>query len=425
MNARGEPATLMKAAAPWYRTAALLWLDLCLACVLINGAHEGLVWLSDQWGDVRTLWAATDPVSEKYGFAQVVQNYPGWEKRALKQLLKETWSRPFVFEPGTQFKEGVFAGAYVNVDAQGFRRSHDQGPWPPMSESYNVFLFGGSTAFNYGVPDEETIASHLQRALSDAGLGRPVRVYNFGRGLYNSTLERALFEKLLAEGHRPDLAIFLDGLNEFFFVNDEPPFSDVLRHLFEEAVRNEHGRPEFLMIELMQNLPVVRALREGPGSGGTGGSSWSLVRGMGVKLEQERDYDDAGVIEKALARYRHNKTMIEAVAKASGVTSLFIWHAVPMYASELAGDGHNFFGHTFSKFGYPRMASQVRNGEWAGHFGWCAEIQQNVPGPLYVDSVHFSPILSRLTAHCIVNTMQAQHLWPEATGVSVTHQRAE
>lgn len=420
-----ESQSRIPARGPWYRTAALLWLDLCLVFLLLNGLHLGIVWMSEQWTELRGLWHPADPVSEKYGFAQVVKNYPGWEKSALKQLLKETWSRPFVFEPLTQFKESAYAGTFVNVDPHGFRLTREQGPWPPSPDEFNVFLFGGSTTFNYGVPDHETIASHLQLAMSEAGLGRPVRVYNFGRGLYHSSLERVLFEKLLAEGHVPNLAIFLDGLNEFFFVGEEPPFTDVLRHLFEEAIRNEHGRPGILALELIQNLPIVQAARYAKGSGSAGGSSWSLVRGMGVKLDREEAYDDPAVIEKAIARYRRNKTMIEAVARAHGVTPVFIWHAVPMYASEMTGQPHNFFGHTFSKFGYPRMAALVQSGSLSGNFGWCAEVQQGVQGPLYVDSVHFSPILSRLTAHCVMTMMRERHLLPEAGGISVTQQRAE
>lgn len=415
----------MTARGPWYRTAALLWLDLCLVFLLLNGLHLGIVWMGEQWIELRGLWHPADPVSEKYGFGQVVKYYPGWEKSALQQLLKETWSRPYVFEPFTQFKESAYAGTFVNVDPQGFRLTREQGPWPPSPDDFNVFFFGGSTTFNYGVPDQETIASHLQRALSEAGIGRPVRVYNFGRGMYYSSLERVLFEKLLAEGRVPHVVIFLDGLNEFFFVGDEPPFSDVLRHLF-EAIRNEHGRPQLLVRELIQTLPIVQAVRDSPGSSGGGGLSWSPVRGMGVKLKQEADYDDPVIIEKAIARYRRNKTMVEAVAKAYGVMPVFIWHAVPMYASNLSGEPHNFGGHTFSKFGYPRMAGLVRNGEWPGNFGWCAEVQQGVTGPLYVDSVHFSPILSRLTAHCIMTTMRERHLLPKVTGgISVTQQRAE
>jgi len=54
-----------------------------------------------------------------------------------------------------------------------------------------------------------------------------VVVYNFGRAGYYSTQERILFEYFVAKGVKPDVAIFLDGLNDFFEKEkDEPDFSN-------------------------------------------------------------------------------------------------------------------------------------------------------------------------------------------------------
>ena len=87
-------------------------------------------------------------------------------------------------------------------------------------------MFGGSTAFGIGVPDDQTVASHLQTQLGTARDGREVRVYNFGRGAYYSSQERALFERLIVAGYVPNLAIFLDGLNDFFFYDQDRPSAD-------------------------------------------------------------------------------------------------------------------------------------------------------------------------------------------------------
>ena len=71
-----------------------------------------------------------------------------------------------------------------------FAIGRNQGPWPPDDHDYNMFVFGGSTTFGYGVPDEQTIASHLQEVLSHQ-TAREVRVYNFGRGMYRSSQEES------------------------------------------------------------------------------------------------------------------------------------------------------------------------------------------------------------------------------------------
>lgn len=178
--------------------------------MLLNIVALGVESASEAWYQVMPA-GRPDPVSEKYGFSQVVQNYPGMNRTALRELLRETWSRPMAFEPFTQFKERATMGRFVNVSPHGFRLSKNQGPWPPSPEAVNVFLFGGSTVFNYGLPDEQTIAFFLQGFLNEAGSGPPVRVYNFGRGHYYSSQECVLFEQLLSAGFVPAIAVFLDG----------------------------------------------------------------------------------------------------------------------------------------------------------------------------------------------------------------------
>ena len=103
--------------------------------------------------------------------------------------------------------------------------------WPPQSKNFNIFLFGGSTTFGYGVSDNQTIASYLQEYLTK-NTDSNICVYNFGRGYYYLTQERILYEQLLTSGFVPDLAIFIDGLNDLAFNNNEPFFTDRLRQLF-------------------------------------------------------------------------------------------------------------------------------------------------------------------------------------------------
>src|SRR6185503_15185425 len=103
------------------------------------------------------------------------------------------------YEAFTQFCERPFHGRFVNVSENGFRVSAQQGPWPPDADNFNIFLFGGSTTFGYGLPDSQTVASYLQDDLA-ARSSPHVRVYNFGRGSYVSEQERVLFEELLLAG---------------------------------------------------------------------------------------------------------------------------------------------------------------------------------------------------------------------------------
>src|SRR5690606_34745788 len=168
----------------------------------------------------------SSPVEDKYG-ELLRKAYPALGEEQMSALLTETWSRPVMYEAYTQFKERPYAGQFINVSAFGNRLIEDQAPLPLDPRYYNVFVFGGSTTFGYGVADTETLPSYLQKELMQRVSGK-IRVYNFGRGYYFSTQERILFQQLLASGLKPQAAIFVDGLNEFVLGDGLPAFTSGL-----------------------------------------------------------------------------------------------------------------------------------------------------------------------------------------------------
>ena len=154
--------------------------------------------------------------------------FPKYTPAELKRLYTESWTLPFIYDELTQFREKPFKGKYVNVDPDGFRHVNHQGPWPPDPNNINLFIFGGSTTFGYGVADSETIPSQLQEMLNRKFGNGKIKVYNFGRGHYASKQELILFEKLLMNGHVPHVAIFIDGVNDFFGLRKELPYTQTL-----------------------------------------------------------------------------------------------------------------------------------------------------------------------------------------------------
>ena len=203
--------------------------------------------------------SAKNIISQQYYDINLELIYQDMSFREINDLLKETWSRNYMYEPFIQFKERPYKGDYVNIDNNGFRYTKNQGPWPPQSDSINIFLFGGSTTFGYGVSDNQTVASYLQEYLNEK-LGQDVRVYNFGRGYYYSTQELFLYQQLLKSGFVPDFAIFIDGLNDFGFPNnDEPYFSDRLRKLFDPDTV-EMTKKLISMTSLVRGAEMVRNL---------------------------------------------------------------------------------------------------------------------------------------------------------------------
>jgi hypothetical protein len=267
---------------------------------------------------------AQDP-AVKYGKELVATVYEGWTEPQLDTLMAESWGRPMAYEPFTQFRERAVRGRYVNIDARGYRWGGDQPPWPPRPEAFNIFFFGGSTTFGYGLPDDQTIPAYLQAALEARSCNRAVAVYNFGRGFYYSSQERALFERLLTSGVEPDLAIFLDGLNDYFYRDDVPSFTEPL-----VAVMNgEAGKLVPATDRLTHRIPITRAAsavmrRLAPAPVDTPSTATAGAA---------RDEGNARAVTD---RWFRNRAVIEATGERFGVPTFFVIQPVPTYGYDLA-----------------------------------------------------------------------------------------
>jgi hypothetical protein len=340
--------------------------------------------------------------------------YPGVDRKDLDLLLKESWTRTYGYEPYTQFRERPFTGRYVNVSAEGFRMSKNQAPWPPSPDHYNVFVFGGSAVFGLGVSDEQTTVSCLQDELASLTDGhKDIRVYNFGRGNYYSTQERILFSRLLIEGFVPDMALFIDGAVDLNHPDDRPALSHHFEFLFNQLEPNMSiPRHWFSFKSWLASLPSVRILRDLSKRLGK-----SQTEHQENQMERSDHNSDALIIEKVLNRYMQNKKSIEALAKAYHVRTAFVWQPCPLYKYDLS---YHLFGDAFLKNGnkmlavdgYPCMRKRMEKGALGDNFLWCADIQENVKQPLYVDKVHYTADMSSRLAKEIAQQMQTRNLLP-------------
>ena len=106
-------------------------------------------------------------------------------------------------------------GRYVNVDGDSNRRTWNPAAGltvTPVRSKRSVYVFGGSTAWGGGSRDDYTIPSDLSRILN--GAGGSVDVENRAVPAYFSTQEVLWLMRQLRKGARPDVVVFLDGLNE-------------------------------------------------------------------------------------------------------------------------------------------------------------------------------------------------------------------
>lgn len=300
---------------------------------------------------------------------ELARIYPGWPRRRVEDLLAESRRRSLRFNPYTQFQEKPFRGRFVNVVEPGYRLGRDAAPWPMAAGVHNVWVFGGSTTFGYGLPDGETIPSFLQESLRRRFPGAPLRVYNFGQGYFYSAQELALFQSLLAAGSAPpEVAVFIDGVNEH---QREPYYSDHLRRLIQS--------------------PLATLLRSPEGS--------SFGNG-----------------EETVARWLRNRRLIEGVCAGFGVKPLFVWQPAPDWRYDLRY--HPLWWERGEKppagpvFGdsvhYAAMEASIgRSPEGLGrNFLWLGDLQEDERRPLYVDRLHYTAAFAREIAERIAGRIQ-------------------
>ena len=319
--------------------------------------------------------ARSNPVARAFGHREIMQAYPGEDEAEIELLLDETWNRRLCFEAYTQFKEAAYEGRFVNVDPAGFRRIPGQAAWPPSPHRKSVFLFGGSTTFGYGVRDGETLAAGLQALLPDT------TVFNFGRCYYQSTQERILAEQLLLDGRRPSVAVFLDGLNDFYFADGSPHLADEIADFMsgKQTRRSSHILSE-------RRRDAVSPTQEALATKDAGGAP------------------DPALLERTCRRYLANRGLAEAALRAHGASSLFVWQPVPTYKYDLAHHPFAYMGfarHSLSKEGYGVMADIVAREPQPPSFLWLADLQEDLHESLYVDRVHYNAKLTLLLAERI------------------------
>ncbi len=318
--------------------------------------------------------------------------YPGWDPHDVNKLIFETRHVILGYEPFTQFKEEPFTGKYVNVDQRGFRPTSDQGPWKPSRAVKNVFVFGGSTTFGYGVTDHETIASFLQEVAKSSSPSVHTQVYNFGRCSYICSQELILLEKLIQGGAIPDVAVFIDGLNDFAHYNGLPGFTKQLGRFMSEGEIPQWKRA-------LTSLPIIHILQV---------NSPSAV--------EDPQQDGEKIVANVIERYKTNKKLIEAICEKFGIRPLFVWQPTPVYKYD---NTYNIFGEfdydaflPYVRSGYAGAATAYQRDEFGDNFLWLADMQEDLKEPLYVDAVHYSAKMCKLIAERISIVLSEKKILP-------------
>lgn len=388
----------------FYAKCSIILVNTCLLALVLNFA----CWVAIRIG--RRPEMSFSPVV-RYGMARLLKGYPGVPEVRVSEMLRETYEEVLpgtVYEALTEFKEPPFQGTYVNIDPAGFRRGSAQGPWPPDPANFNIFVFGGSTTFGYGVTDGETIPSAIQ-AFASKGSRRPVFAYNFGRAGYFSTQELMLYYKLLTAGYVPDVAVFVDGLNDFLNVtvhlSGNMDSSAVLKSLVEEL----HWGDNFGSLRrFIVHTSLGRI------------SGW--MRGVGETRNQHNSGTEritGAMLLRTRDRWLINKRLIEAQSASFHVRPIFIWQPVPTYRYDAAR--YHFLRDLVEPplawrsppvVGYPLMAKSRAELEGGSNFLWLADMQASKHENLYVDEFHYTASFNKEISTLICGFLNQKAILP-------------
>ena len=370
-----------------YKGFALILLNTIILFTLINAVLAfGIFFFKDKF--------AIGPMT--YGDELLVELYPHLSKEDRDILLKETYGRHvsiaklenYEYEAFTQFKERSRKGKFVNINKNGFRVIENQCEYPISKENYNIFVFGGSTLFSTGVEDYKTIPSFMQKQLRAQSSRNDICVYNFGRSHYYSLQERALFENLILNGQIPNVAIFVDGLNEHYF---EPANTEKLSQFVS-------GKKKFAF--LFSDLPINRVIQ------------FFLKNSIDIKTDDNLKMEEQNKI--LFQRYLVNKKMIDAIGNDYDIKTYFVVQPIPVYNYNLSYHTvyNNGFASSIIKGVMPRkqfyelLFEHYLEAKDKSNMMWLADMQSGRKENFYIDAVHYTAKFNEEIAKEIVHALK-------------------
>jgi hypothetical protein len=350
----------------WYSVVAINWLNATILFIVANIALGVAYYVVD---------ARRQREQDSIHNPAAVPSLSPDEARAVFQRFR-TISHRSLDEPWVGWAEAPYHSRNVNVDAgdpMPTRRTSNSRP-----STRTVWLFGGSTAFGFGVTDDQTIASNLQRLL-----GPDYQIINHGHLGFYSSQELALFHWLLRAGKRANVVVFLDGFNESRQPLDTPG-------------NMEPSADEERMITISKSFPAARLAR-------------FFTKRLPQKAAPARQANDPAPM--MALRYARNIDLARRLATSYDATPLFVWQPTPYDYFDLEHDPDFQTRRAI----YPPdpimkpLNAQVRQTVTAADFLFLADLfQKRVYRNTFVDSCHYGEEASEILAKSIASAIRAR-----------------
>jgi hypothetical protein len=303
----------------------------------------------------------------------------------------------FQYEPWVLFRNPTVRGTFLNTDDRGFRKTKE--PRAYDGEPVRIYVFGGSTTFGYGMPDDYTIPSYLQRILEQRYPNKAILVKNYGQGYYYSSQEMLLLISLIKDGDIPDWAVFIDGANDTYQLarqRDEPWFAPEVRQLWDA----KRGAVPLRIQRDLSWVPMVRLAND---------LSRLLSRMSNNDTQQGSnsvltEADKQRAVNYVVSRYTSNTRIIQAVCREYGIQCRFVWQPVPFYKYDRSLHKEFPYEGAVPEFWagvYSHMKGYTRT-----NFLYLGEMLQGVSEKVFVDDVHYNEVMNEEIAARICDLLQ-------------------
>ncbi len=324
-----------------------------------------------------------------------------------------------VYELYTIWDRRYHPGDLINIDLEGFRHTTNNSD---AGDALSVWVFGGSTAWGEGAPDDETIPSHLAALINTWGVDTTVR--NLGERGYVSTQEVVFLYRELQAGKRPDVVVFYDGINDAAAASNWPEVRGSHVSLHRIRDRFQFGEvPSERRRDFVRSLGIYKASR--------------IVldrleaRERSARLRQ--DDADIDITPRHLdANFRFlggqavdvwlaNRELVMALGNEFGFTALFVlqpslWtDGKPLHVSEKRILAEHLERRAMTHIMATRaemstiLQERRGNGTLPSNVHNLADVYSTVEEPVYIDYVHTSGLGYRIVAEVLFERLK-EHL---------------
>jgi hypothetical protein len=259
------------------------------------------------------------------------------------------------------------------VNVSGFERKSSPSTYinTSSSDTLDIYFFGGSSMYGNDLADAETIPSQFLKILQKDNPGRSVRVRNFGVPYYYSKQQLILYSSLLFSGDRPDVVIFLNGLEDFYparmLYYDKPHFSYALQQTFEGKMFQKKN-PSFLdSTDQFYNNP------------------------QGINANQ--------FAQSLYNKYVNNLLQTSSVSDKAGIKSYFFCQPVPFYNYKAADPKYKA---RFEQI-YPMLE---KNADSIKNLFFLGNMLKDESNEAFIEGANYSPAFSQKVAKQIFDIVK-------------------